>query len=64
MADSFQRVPWRSLKPTISGPKPTENVKTLMPTRRATQKWPSSWKENDDGEDKQEWNGVAEDFGV
>ena len=42
IADTFQRVPWRSLKPNSSGPKPSENVKTFTPAQRATRKWPSS----------------------
>ena len=44
MAEIFQRVPWRSLKPNSSGPKPIENTSTRTPHQRATRKWPSSWK--------------------
>ena len=44
MADSFQRVPWRSLKPNSSGPNPIEKTRTRTPFQRATRKWPSSWK--------------------
>ena len=53
MAESFQRVPWRSLKPTISGPKPTEKVSTRTPHQRATRKWPSSWKKHDNAQSEQ-----------
>src|SRR6187402_3552072 len=31
------------VKPTRRGPKPSENLSTLTPTRRAMTKWPSSW---------------------
>src|SRR3954447_1716010 len=44
MAEIFQRVPWRSLNPASSGPKPSENVNTFTPAQRATRKCPSSWK--------------------
>ena len=44
MAASFQRVPWRSLKPNSSGPNPMEKTSTRTPHQRATRKWPSSWK--------------------
>ena len=36
MAESFQRVPWRSLKPKISGPNPIEKALTPMPHQRPT----------------------------
>src|SRR3954465_5157556 len=44
IAEIFQRVPWRWLKPTSAGPNPSENVNTRTPAQRATRKWPSSWK--------------------
>ena len=36
MALTFQRVPWRSLRPKSSGPKPIEKVSTRTPLCRAS----------------------------
>ena len=42
------------VKLTSFGPKPSENVSTRTPMRRAIRKWPSSCTKNEHAEDERE----------
>ncbi len=60
MAEIFQRVPWRSLKPTISGPKPTEKVDHFDAAPARHQEVAKLMKEHDNRQDEQKRHQIAD----
>ena len=59
IAEIFQRVPCRSLKPTISGPNPIENTRTRTPHQRADQEMAELVEEDHEAQNEQKGNDVA-----
>ena len=61
MAAIFQRVPWRSLKPTNSGPKPIENARYPHPAQARDQEMPELVEKHDKAENEQKGDKIADD---